>query len=51
MTTDIRNKIEELSNDIRGHDHLYYVLSSPKLTDQQYDKLFAELKKLENANP
>ncbi|MBW8015310.1 MAG: NAD-dependent DNA ligase LigA [Planctomycetes bacterium] len=51
MAEDIKNKIEGLREEIRRHDHLYYVLSSPKLTDQQYDKLYAELKKLEEANP
>lgn len=51
MAEDIKNKIEKLRDEIRRHDHFYYVLNSPKLTDQQYDKLYAELRKLEDANP
>jgi DNA ligase (NAD+) len=40
-----------LRNQIREHDYLYYVLNQPKISDRQYDKLFAELKDLEQANP
>ena len=29
----------------------YYVLNQPKISDRQYDGLFAELKSLEQANP
>ncbi len=40
-----------MRDEIRKHDHLYYVLNRPKISDRQYDKLFAELKALEEANP
>ncbi len=51
MSEDVKNRIEQLRAEIRRHDHLYYVLNQPEITDQQYDKLFTELKKLEQANP
>jgi DNA ligase (NAD+) len=51
MAKDIQKQIERLREEIRGHDYLYYVLNQPKISDRQYDKLFAELKKLEEANP
>jgi len=51
MSKDIQKQIEQLRNEIREHDYLYYVLNQPKISDRQYDKLFAELKKLEEANP
>ena len=51
MAKDIQKQIERLREEIRGHDYLYYVLNQPKISDQQYDKLFAELKVLEEANP
>jgi len=51
MTADIKKRIEQLRAEIRGHDYLYYVLNQPKITDQQYDKLFAELKALEGQHP
>ena len=48
---DIRRRIERLRAEIRRHDYLYYVLNQPQITDQQYDKLFAELKSLEEQHP
>ena len=40
-------RIEELREELRRHEHLYYVQDAPKITDAQYDKLMNELKKLE----
>jgi DNA ligase (NAD+) len=51
MTENVKKRIEQLRADIRRHDYLYYVLNQPEISDQQYDKLFAELKALEQANP
>jgi DNA ligase (NAD+) len=51
MAKDIGKQIEQLRKEIRQHDYLYYVLNQPKISDRQYDKLFAELKKAEAANP
>ncbi|MHC4658387.1 MAG: NAD-dependent DNA ligase LigA [Planctomycetota bacterium] len=47
----MKKRIEKLREQIRRHDYLYYVLNQPEISDQQYDKLFAELKALEQANP
>ncbi|MGA2171995.1 MAG: NAD-dependent DNA ligase LigA [Sedimentisphaerales bacterium] len=43
----MKKRIEQLRAEIRRHDYLYYVLNQPQITDQQYDKLFTELKSLE----
>lgn len=51
MARDVKKQIEQLRKEIRKHDYLYYVLNQPKINDRQYDKLFAELKALEQANP
>ncbi|MGD2095185.1 MAG: NAD-dependent DNA ligase LigA [Phycisphaerales bacterium] len=51
MANEIQKQIEQLRDEIRAHDYSYYVLNEPKISDQQYDKLFAELKALEEANP
>jgi DNA ligase (NAD+) len=51
MAQNVKKRIEKLRDEIRKHDYLYYVLNQPKITDRQYDKLFAELKELEQANP
>jgi len=51
MTVDVKKRIEQLRREIREHDHFYYVLSRPRISDRQYDDLFTELKALEQANP
>ncbi len=51
MTQEIIKKIERLRKEIREHDYLYYVLNQPKVSDRQYDRIFAELKAMEEANP
>ena len=51
MAEDVKKRIERLRSEIRKHDYLYYVLNQPEISDRQYDKLFAELKTLEQANP
>ncbi|MHC4646967.1 MAG: NAD-dependent DNA ligase LigA [Planctomycetota bacterium] len=47
----MEERIQKVRREIRRHDYLYYVLSQPQISDRQYDKLFAELKALEQANP
>ena len=47
----INKQIEKLRSEIRKHDRLYYVDAAPEISDQEYDRLFAELKKLETENP
>ncbi len=44
-------QIQALRDEIRRHEHLYYVLDAPELTDAQYDALMNELKKLEAEHP
>jgi len=51
MGEDIEKRIEWLRDEIRRHDRLYYVLNSPEISDRDYDRLFAELKELENSHP
>jgi DNA ligase (NAD+) len=51
MAADAKKRIEWLRTEIRRHDRLYYVLNQPQISDQQYDKLFAELKLLEGKYP
>jgi DNA ligase (NAD+) len=36
---------------IRAHDYRYYVLDRPSVSDAKYDRLFAELARLETAHP
>ncbi|MEW6056432.1 MAG: NAD-dependent DNA ligase LigA [Bdellovibrionota bacterium] len=48
---DIRIKIEKLSAEIEKHNHQYYVLDKPIISDFEYDKLFRQLQELEAAYP
>ena len=41
----------ELADQIRGHDHSYYVLAQPVISDQEYDRLYRELLDLETQFP
>ena len=45
------DEIAHLREDLRHHEHLYYVLDAPVLTDAQYDALMNRLKTLEQENP
>jgi DNA ligase (NAD+) len=49
--TAVARKIEKLRDELRRHEHLYYVLDAPEITDAEYDALMNELKKLEAAHP
>jgi len=44
-------RVEELRRQIRHHDHRYYVLDSPEISDADYDRLFRGLRALEEAYP
>ena len=41
------HQIAELRDELRHHEHLYYVLDAPVLTDAQYDERMNRLKALE----
>ncbi len=50
-TAAIRDRVEALREDLRRHEHLYYVLDAPEISDAEYDARMNELKKLEAAHP
>jgi DNA ligase (NAD+) len=47
----IAKKIEALREKIRHHEHLYYVLDNPELTDAEFDALMNDLKRIEAEHP
>ncbi|MEM4368239.1 MAG: NAD-dependent DNA ligase LigA [Candidatus Anstonellales archaeon] len=47
----ILDRIKELRRQIKHHDYLYYVLNQPEISDSEYDKLYKELKELEEQYP
>jgi DNA ligase (NAD+) len=44
-------RIARLREEIRRHEHLYYVLAAPEISDQEYDALERELRELEGEFP
>ena len=46
-----KERIAELAAEIREHDHRYHVLDRPTISDARYDKLFRELRTLEEEFP
>ena len=49
--TKAAKRAKELRREIGRHDHLYYVLDDPRISDTEYDDLLRELGELEKANP
>lgn len=48
---EIAERINQLRETINKHNHNYYVLSQPSISDFEYDQLLKELQKLEQENP
>ena len=48
---EIKQRIDELKNQINHHNYRYYVLDSPEISDHEYDLLMRELKQLEEKYP
>jgi DNA ligase (NAD+) len=46
-----RERHNTLSDEIRRHDHAYYVLAQPTISDQEYDRLYRQLVDLEAEFP
>ncbi len=47
----VQKRIEELRAELRRHEHLYYVLDKPAISDAEFDALMNKLKKLEAEHP
>ena len=48
---DIKDRLKNLKKIIQEHDHAYYLLDDPLISDHEYDSLFQDLKKIESENP
>ena len=46
-----KDKIKQLRDLIRHHEHRYYVLDDPEISDAEFDRLLRELKELESKHP
>ncbi|WP_386690650.1 DNA ligase [Lonepinella sp. MS14434] len=49
--TDIAKQINQLRETLRYHEYQYHVLDEPKIPDSEYDRLFHQLKTLEQQYP
>lgn len=47
----IRARADKLTERLRRHEHLYYVLDRPEIADAEYDALMRELKEIEQTHP
>ena len=51
VPADAEARHQDLAEQIRHHDHRYYVLDDPEIEDAGYDRLFHELENLEKEYP
>ncbi len=47
----IQQQIETLRAELHRHNHNYYVLNAPEITDFEFDRMMRELQDLEQAHP
>ena len=47
----VKERIDFLRKEISGHNHSYYVLDNPSVSDFEFDSLLKELQNLENLHP
>ncbi len=48
---DPAREVEQLRDELRRHEHLYYVLDQPAISDAEYDALMRRLQSLETEHP
>jgi len=51
VKADVRREVERLRHEIQEHDHRYYVLDDPTISDAEYDDLFRRLESIEKEHP
>lgn len=47
----VHKRYLQLLQEVKAHDHRYYVLDDPSISDRAYDSLYRELRDLEQAHP
>ena len=51
MSASFAQRYARLLEEVRRHDHLYYIQAQPEISDVAYDRLYRELADLEKAHP
>ncbi|MCM1310359.1 MAG: NAD-dependent DNA ligase LigA [Bacteroides sp.] len=47
----IKDKISQLRSELNRHNHLYYVMNAPEISDREFDFMLKELEQLEREHP
>jgi DNA ligase (NAD+) len=50
-TEDIKSRMDDLSRELNRHNHLYYVLAKPEISDFEFDQMLKTLQELEEKHP
>ena len=50
-TMDVKERIDQLRAELHRHNHNYYILNAPEISDKEFDDLMRELQDLEAAHP
>ena len=50
-STEAKSRIEELRKDLHRHNHNYYILNQPEISDKEFDFMMKELENLEKDFP
>jgi DNA ligase (NAD+) len=48
---DVQKRLDELREEVNHHLHRYHVLDEPEISDAEYDRLYDELRALEEEHP
>lgn len=48
---ELSERAHDLREEVRYHQHRYYLLDDPEISDAEFDRLFQELQQLEEAHP
>jgi DNA ligase (NAD+) len=51
LSKDIIKRVKHLRNELNRHNHLYYVLAKPEISDFEYDSMLKDLEALEKKYP
>ena len=50
-SSDVEKEIEKLREEIRHHEHRYYVLNDPEISDAKFDEMMHHLLEMEEEHP
>ncbi len=50
-SSDVTSRVDELRRELEHHLYRYHVLDDPEISDAEYDRLYDELRRLEDEHP